>query len=475
MFKKIVFLIPLFVFFLLFGVVSPVQAEGIVSGDTVPAGVTVDDDVILFGETVKIDGDVNGNVFALGGTVTVNGKVDGSLYAISQQVLVNGEVTDGVYGTALELVFGPEGKVGRNVAFLGLSVGMPEGATIGRDLTGIFILGAQFAGEVERDTTAVIGPLEVVRLIIRMFDIQAPPFLAPQTNAPAGMKLASPAPLDIPQQGVIDTIAMQRWLVLLVRDYISLLLVGLFALWLFPGHLKRWGEKVMKAPFSSLGVGLVVVVIGLIGLALLWALILAVALGLGRIGFSGLGTAMGLLGFFAVSTAGAVLFVIVTFVSKLVFAFQAGFLILKRYERTGFWYKLGVLALGLLIYVLLAAIPYIGWAVAIVVMLLGTGAVFLVFNDDRRFEKQAAVEPVQEMPAVNPPVDAAPIAAQATPVVEKPVEESPQPVVPPVSSVPDEATVLDDKPSTGAPVEGKPAKPKSSRKQAKQQENQSGG
>lgn len=475
MFKKIVFLTPLLVFLLLFGVISPVQAQGIVSGDTIPAGTTVDDDVILFGETVTIDGDVNGNVFALGGTVTVNGKVDGSLYALSQQVLVNGEVTDGVYGTALELVFGPEGKVGRNVAFLGLSVGMPEGATIGRDLTGIFILGAQFAGEVKRDTTAVIGPLEVVRLIIRMFDIQAPPFLAPQTIAPAGMKLASPAPLDIPQQGVIDTIAMQRWLVLLVRDYISLLLVGLFALWLFPGHLKRWGEKVMKAPFSSLGLGLVVVVVGGIALALLWALILAVALGLGQIGFSGLGTAMGMLGFFAVSTAGAVLFVIVTFISKLVFAFQAGFLILKRYERTGFWFRLGVLALGLLIYVLLAAIPYIGWAVAIVVMLLGTGAVFLVFNDDRKFEKQAGVGPVQEMPATNPSVDAAAVAVQSTPVVEKPVEESPLPEVPPVSSVPDEKPVFDDKPSAGAPVEEKPAKPKPTRKQAKQQEDQSGG
>lgn len=474
MFRKIVVLSPLLVLFLLFGVVSPVHAQGIVSGDTIPAGTTVDDDVILYGETVTIDGDVNGNVFALGGTVTVNGKVDGSLYALSQQVVVNGEVTDGVYGTALELVFGPEGKVGRNVAFLGLSVGMPEGATIGRDLTGIFILGAQFAGEVERETTAVIGPLEVVRLIIRMFDIQAPPFLAPQTIAPSGMKLASPAPLDIPQQGVIDPIALQRWLVLLVRDYISLLLVGLLALWLFPGHLKRWGEKVMKAPFSSLGLGLVVVIVGGIALALLWALILAVALGLGRIGFSGLGTAMGMLGFFAVSTAGAVLFVIVTFLSKLVFAFQAGFLVLKRYERTGFWYRLGVLALGLLIYVLLAAIPYIGWAVAIVVMLLGTGAVFLVFNDDRKFEKPAAVEPVQEMPAVNPPEVASPVVVQPEPVEEKPVEESPPTQGPLVSSVPEEKPVLDDKPSADAPAEEKSAKPKSTRKQAKQQEDQSG-
>jgi cytoskeletal protein CcmA (bactofilin family) len=470
MFKKINFLAPLLVFFLLFGVVSPAHAQGIVSGDTVPAGTTVDDDLILFGETVTIDGDVNGNIFALGGTVTVNGKVDGSLYALSQQVLVNGEVTDGVYGTALELDFGPEGKVGRNVAFLGLSVSMPEGATIGRDLTGIFILGAQFAGGVERDTTAVIGPLEVVRLIIRMFDIQAPPFLAPQTIAPAGMKLASPVSFDIPQQGIIDTITMQRWLVSMVRDYIALLLVGLLALWLFPGHLKRWGEKVMKAPFSSLGLGLAVVVVGGIGLALFWVLILAVALGLGRIGFSGLGTAMGMLGFFAVSTAGAVLYVIVTFISKLIFAFQAGFLILKRYERTGFWYKLGVLALGLLIYVLVAGIPYIGWAVAIVVMLLGTGAVFLVFNDDRRFEKQAAVGLVQEMPAANPPVEAATVAAQPTPVVEKPAEKSPQPEIPPVSSVTDEKPGFDDKPSAGAPVEEKPAKQKSSRKQANQQE-----
>jgi hypothetical protein len=470
MFKRIVFITPLIVLFLLFGVVSPVQAQGIVSGETIPAGITVDDDVILFGETVTIDGDVNGNVFAVGGTVTVNGKVDGSLYALSQQVLVNGEVTDGVYGTALELVFGPEGKVGRNVAFLGLSVGMPEGATIGRDLTGIFILGAQFAGDVERETTAVIGPLEVVRLIIRMFDIQAPPFLAPQTIAPAGMKLASPVAFDTPQQGVIDSVVLQRWLVLLVRDYISLLLVGLLALWLFPGHLKRWGEKVMKAPFSSLGLGLVVVVVGGIALALLWVLILSVALGLGRIGFSGLGTAMGMLGFFAVSTAGAVLFVIVTFISKLVFAFQAGFLILKRYERTGFWYRLGVLALGLLIYVLLAAIPYIGWAVAIVVMLLGTGAVFLVFNDDRKFEKPAAVEPVQEMPTANPTLEASMVAAQPEVVAEKPEEELPPPEAPTAGSLPDEKSVFDDKPSAGAPVEEKPAKPKSSRKQAKQQE-----
>jgi hypothetical protein len=471
MFKKTFFFTPLIVLILLFGTVSPAYAQGIVGGDTVPAGTTLDDDVVLFGETVTIDGDVNGNVYALGGTVTVNGKVDGSLYAIGQQVQVNGEVTDGVYGTALELTFGPAGKVGRNVAFLGLSVGMPKGSTIGRDLTGVFILGAQFAGNVERDTTAVIGPLEVVRLIIRLFDIQAPPFLAPQTAKPGGMKLAAPVEYNPAQQSSVDAIVLQKWLISMVREYIGLLLIGLLAIWLFPGHLRRWGEKLKKEPFSSLGLGLAAIIVGSVGLALLWALIIAIALGIGRIGFSGLGTMFGLLGFFGVSTAGAIFFVIVMYISKIIFAFQAGFLILKRYDRKSFWFRLGVLALGLLIYVLLAAIPFIGWAWSVVVILLGTGAVFLVFNDDRRFEKQAeeilsagkpaSQEPIKEKPVTEEPMVAAaviekksvkePVVEMASP--EKQADASPVQSVPPVESSPAE------KPAKAKPTHKAPKPP----------------
>jgi hypothetical protein len=178
---------------------------------------------------------------------------------------------------------------------------------------------------------------------------------------------------------------------------------------------------------------------------------------------------MGLLGFFAVSTAGAVLYVIVVFISKLVFAFQAGFLILRKFERTGFWYRLGVLALGLLIYVLLAAIPYIGWAVAVVVMMIGTGAIFLVFNDDRRFEKQAAAASAPEIPVVEQHVETVP--ASAPKVVDQPAAESIQPAAP-VNDTPDPVTALDDSPSAGTPVEDIPVKPKSNRKTPKPQDTQ---
>jgi hypothetical protein len=463
MYKRIFILTPLFVLILLFGAVSPAQAQGIVSGDTVPAGVTVDDDVILFGDTVTIDGDVNGNVFALGGTVTVNGKVDGNLYAISQQVVVNGEVTDGVYGTALELDFGPVGSVGRNVAFLGLTVGMPEGSAIHRDLTGIFLLGAQFGGKVERDTTAVIGPLEFVRLIIRMFNLDAPPFLAPQTMHHGGVKLAAPVAYEPVRQRSLDAVGIQIWLMAVAREFIGLLLVGLLAFWLFPHHLLRWGEKVKRAPFSSAGLGLAAIIVVTFGLALILSLILAVALGVGWIGFSVLGSVFGALGFFAVSTAYALFFVIVMYLSKVIVAFLAGLLILKRYERNNFWFRLGVLALGLLIYVLLAAIPFIGWAVSVVVIILGTGAFFLVMNDDWRFEKPVEGKTTDELSVVEKPIGGTPVDAAApaevpaavTPVAEISAGEKPADILPPAEAS-----------STELPVAEKPAKTKSSRKPA---------
>jgi len=468
MFKKTFVLAPLFILVLLFGVVSPAQAQGIITGDTIPAGTTVDDDVVLFGDAVAINGNVNGNVFALGNTVTVNGKVDGNLYAIGQQVVVNGEVTDGVYGTGLELDFGSAGKVGRNVAFLGLSIGMPQGSLIGRDLTGIFLLGAQFTGRVERDTTAVIGPLEFVRLIVRLFNIQAPPFLAPQTALPGSAKLAAPVAYYHAQQGILAAVKLEKWLLSTVREYISLLVIGLLALWLFPGHMQRYGEKITHAPLSSVGMGLVAIIVGNVGLALLGTVILAIALGIGWLGFSLLGLTFGWLGLLSVGTAYAFFFVISFYLSKIVVAFLVGFLILKRYERKSAWFRIGVLALGLLIYVLLAAIPFIGWAVAVVAILLGTGAIFLVFNDDRRFEKEPGGKPVAENPFVAKPAVEAPSAAvpaAAAPVVEVPAAEkavvapSPEASAAPVDEKPPAET-----PPTETPIAEKPAKPRKSTK-----------
>jgi hypothetical protein len=68
---------------LAFGMPSPVLAQGIVYGDSVPANTTIDADLVLIGQNVSLDGTVNGNVFILGNQVRIDGQVNGSLICMS--------------------------------------------------------------------------------------------------------------------------------------------------------------------------------------------------------------------------------------------------------------------------------------------------------------------------------------------------------------------------------------------------------
>jgi hypothetical protein len=54
--------------------------------------------------------------------------------------------------------------------------------------------------------------------------------------------------------------------------------------------------------------------------------------------------------------------------------------------------------IGLLIYVLLASVPYVGWFIALIATILGLGAVGVAFRDQRisviksDIEKEATIE-----------------------------------------------------------------------------------
>jgi uncharacterized membrane protein len=62
-------------------------------------------------------------------------------------------------------------------------------------------------------------------------------------------------------------------------------------------------------------------------------------------------------------------------------AFLVGSLILKRLAPNSLQYKILPLLLGLLIYVLLAWLPYFGWVIAVLVNAIGLGAAWFAFRD----------------------------------------------------------------------------------------------
>lgn len=417
----------------LFGATSPAHAQSIVTGDSVASGQVINDDAILFGDNVVIDGDINGNVIAIGNTVTLNGKVDGSLIALAQDLNINGEVSDSLYAASLTLNLAKPASIARNVTYLGSSVRFPEGASIGRDLKGIFF-GAVLGGSLGGDVRAVVGPVEVVRFVLDQFNIQIKlPSLRP--TLPAGTPVApSPTPssaspynvkvlagamaagLNQAQQAqsnpVLDFLYSQ-WLSRQIKGFVTLFILGVLLVLLLPAVLSGWSTKARQSPVLSTGYGLLIMIVGSIAAVILIVLVFALGAGLYAIKLETLAFLTLALGSTAVGLAYATFYLFTTFFSKIVVTFLVGWLILRRWDRASRWWMLLPFLLGLLLYSLVVAIPFLGFAISVVVAAMGTGAIYmsLVPAGRRMFSKE---EPA---PAV--------VAPEAPPQPPAPVEEEP--------------------------------------------------
>jgi len=86
---------------------------------------------------IGIDGEVKGDLIAVAQTLTVDGKIDGDLIAVAQNLTVNGEVTGSV--RVLAEVTNINGVVGRNVNAFASTINLSPKSEIGSDL---LVLGA---------------------------------------------------------------------------------------------------------------------------------------------------------------------------------------------------------------------------------------------------------------------------------------------------------------------------------------------
>jgi cytoskeletal protein CcmA (bactofilin family) len=419
----------------IFSVVSPAQAQGIniTVEDSVPAGEVVDNDVLLSGTNVNVDGDVNGDTFAAGAIVEVNGNVEGSLFAVGQNVIINGTVGGTVYVASLTLELGPEAVTARNVYYVGGSVSTAEGAMIERDLV-LISMGAQLSGEIGRNTVGIIGPFEMFRLFM---DLIGRPIAGPQSSSsisePNQLVESQPVlfsgflpsldwltressgeprfagtgtiPASVAEQDVlaqtsssIDSERVMDWLQWVVEEFITLSIFGLLGIWLFSAFLKRSADKLEAKPLQSTGMGLLglVLSVALIGVVVLvGVLILILGIGLGAMNLWDLAWAVWGVGFSSLGLAFWLSLLFVSYGTKVIVAFLVGTIILKRLAPNSLKYKVLPLLLGLLIYVLLAWVPYFGWVLAILVNAAGLGAAWFAFKD-RGSEESAELVPSEE-------------------------------------------------------------------------------
>ena len=390
------------------------KAQGIIYGDRINEGQVVEQNVLLNGTDVAIDGTINGDVLAFGRTITVNGQVNGSLLAVGQTITINGQVSGNVVAGAAIMKMGSASEVGRDLYFAGTRFALPDGSAVQRDLN-ILSLDAQFSGEIGRDINAVIGPIQIYESLIAPLINRittsgaAQQYSIAQANKPIlasmGAGVLFPISYWLPdgQQQMaqqapsqIDVERLKTWGLTLLRNLVALLVIGLLGIWLVPTPVNWASEKVRQSPWRMALSGVTFFLGGWFVAILAFFLILALAIFFYTLSLPNLGFLLGALGLMGLGLGVSVFWLAIAYVSKLIVAILIGRLLLQwlapRISQNN---NLWSLLLGVILYALVASIPYLGWVIATVVTFIGLGALRMVSFPSTPQQKEVESSPVK--------------------------------------------------------------------------------
>jgi hypothetical protein len=401
-----------------FSLTQRAHAQGIVYGDTVPEGVTLDHDIILVGDHVLVDGNLNGNLLAIGRTVDISGTVDGSAIILAGVADIKDVINGSLYNATGETILGGNGKVGRDLYYAGGSLDIKPEASIGRDLYA-FTGGAQLTKNIGRDVVAVVGPYEMLKVLYRALngkfglpkvDI---PFLSlgPATRQATGLGAAAAVPFsligmgDSPARAVaqsagVDWSAVGDWALGRLREFVVLLFIGSLLLWLMPSRLGAWVRRSTQKPWLLMLYGLGYIIIAFAGAAIILVLILVLSYGLAVLTLANLAFLFAMLGMLSVGLAFFIFILLAFYVSKVVVADMLGSLILRKLAPNSVVHRFWPFVLGLFLYVLLVSIPYLGFVLAFLAVLLGFGALVQALMAERRELDASPVVSEAAAPAV---------------------------------------------------------------------------
>jgi len=414
---------------------APARAFDSRSGESIiiPAGEVVEDDLYLFGNTITIDGTVKGDVIAFGGIITIGqtGVVEEDLTAAGQSVIVNGQVQDDARIAGAVLLLDSSGIVGDDLIGAGYSLEARPGSQIGKDVVfggGQAILAGEVGGDVHvganslvisgsiaGDVNAELGsakdmpdfsPFGFMPNIPQI--PSAPSGLTVQAGAqiggdlnyssvqeasiPAGAVAGNtshqipevPEPEEKPQikietkREVDGFTRIARWFFSNLRGFLALLVVGLLMVWLFPRFINTSVEALRTKPWPSLGWGFVSLIAFFVVVMALIAIVIILTIFLGIIT---LGELVGMTlwsGFLALS---AFLFAVVfaiTYISKIIVSFLVGRWIVSQIKPEWAEKPWLPLIVGVIIFAILASIPWLGNLFAFGVILFGLGALWLL-------------------------------------------------------------------------------------------------
>ena len=392
-------------------------------GDTVliEADEVVDDDLYVAANNFVLNGTVTGDLIVAGATIKINGTVEGDLMATGQTVIIDGTVRDDARIVGYVLKIGSNAQVGDDLLGASSSLETEAGSSIDGDVV-FSSLQAFLAGAVGEDVIFRGNGLELRGRVGGNVEASVgsagdiPPFdpfafvpgAPPVPSVDGGLTLASGAqiegdlhyssttPSTIPDERVSGEVGFKRsesdqevtrqgrgflpWLLQNLRRLVALIVVGLPLLWLAPRLLNGLAHQMKSKPLPGLGWGVVtffgfpIAIFILIGVILVLAIILYV-LTLGN-----LVGAIIWLGIALIITLIVLFVLVISFLPKIVVGNVVGNLILNWINPGLTERQVWPLVLGILVVVILIAIPFVGGILNFVITLFGLGTLGLLWR-----------------------------------------------------------------------------------------------
>ena len=419
-----------------------IEDDVFISGENVVIDGTVNGMLFATGAKVTLNGTVIGDVLLMGETIVVSDTavIEGNLFIAGGKLTVNGQVSGSVFGGSSALEMGANALVGRNFYYGGFSLSTAEGSRVSKDLymggyqamlSGAIDRDLTFAGAavelnstVGRNVTLDVGKVEEAQeanswmafnpYISRYVSTTIQPGIRVSDSASIGGKMTYTSSVDVTSK--LDTVTsgsvvyqtpvpyekneskfeskkqvkefdrrsipgvfLGAAALNVARNFLKFFALGALALWLLAAPFKKLADAAYADPLKAIGWGFVLIAIGFLAVFIVPLIFVLVGILLGFLSLGGLlffwfgiaGTALLLafmLFFFAVFT-----------LSKILAAYLFGKWLMKglfKQETEKPWLSL---LLGVFLYVLIRAIPIVGWLVALTAALFGMGAFWLAY------------------------------------------------------------------------------------------------
>jgi hypothetical protein len=398
-------------------------------GDVVVVGAdeVIEDDLYVGAGEFRLDGTVRGDLVVFGGTLTINGTVEGDLIGAGQSVIVNGTVGDDarIAGYALMI----EGDVSDDVIAAGFSLEGAEASSIGGD---VIYAGYQtlLAGDVSGDVDVGGGAVEIAGTVEGDASVDVggterggtiPPFynfipnLPAVPAVPAGLTVREGAEIggdlsytanfeaDVPSGAVAGNVnfnryvpeqpeeeeirrpslavRVARWSFGQLRRLTTFLLIGVLMMWGVPGWTRRLAKNVESKPLPSLGWGVVAMAVFVALMVMLVIATVLLTIIFGAVTLGGLAGRLAVLGGIVTTTAGFSFSLIWRYVTTIIISLLLGQLVFRALNSPAEQNRWWPVVLGVVVFVVVTAVPVLGWLAKLAAVLFGLGALWIWLLD----------------------------------------------------------------------------------------------